>query len=252
MKQALTHQLRALLQALQFLTTLPAPATQYSPRSQAASLVYYPLVGLLIGLLLMLAAALLQGKPPLLASALCLAGWVLLSGGLHLDGLIDLVDGLAGAHGNPQRLLAIMKEPRVGALGVIALVLTLLLKWAALLVLLTEAPLLVLVVAPLLARASVLLLFLWLPYRSEAGIASGYSELVAPGRLLGAVLAACILTAAVLPMRPFCLVLLMIALAFACYRWFLLKHLGGFTGDGAGAWIELTELAVVVLLGLLA
>lgn len=244
------HQLRALLQAIQFLTTLRVPATQYSPQSQATSLVYYPLVGLLIGLLLLLLATLLQGTPPQLAGVLCVAGWILLSGGLHLDGLADLVDGVAGAHGNPQRLLTIMKEPQVGALGVIALVLTLLLKGAAVAVLLAESQLLALVVAPMLARASVLLLFLCLPYRSEGGIASGYSGLVATLPLLGAVLATCLLAATLLPLQAWLLALLLLALAFTCYRRFLLKHLGGFTGDCAGAWIELTELALVVLLAL--
>lgn len=126
-----------LLIALQFLTSLPIrlPAMP-EPEQQGRSLLYYPLVGLLLGALLCLAAFVLDGAPALLQAALLLTLWVALTGALHLDGLADSADAWLGGFGDRERTLQIMKDPRSGPVAVVVLVLLLLLKFSALLALL--------------------------------------------------------------------------------------------------------------------
>ncbi len=93
--------MQAFLIALQFLTRLPVPAGgEYSPERVGRSLAWYPLVGLLIGLLLWLADWLLPGQAPLLTAAVLLTLWVGLTGALHLDGLADSADAWVGGLGN--------------------------------------------------------------------------------------------------------------------------------------------------------
>ncbi|WP_372867942.1 adenosylcobinamide-GDP ribazoletransferase, partial [Pseudomonas sp.] len=123
----------ALLIALQFLTRLPVRlAAMPSAQETGRSLLWYPVVGLLIGLLLLGVHYLLGDAPALLQAALLLVIWVGLSGGLHLDGLADSADAWAGGFGDRERTLAIMKDPRSGPMAVVVLVLLLLLKFVAL------------------------------------------------------------------------------------------------------------------------
>ncbi|MEK1940892.1 MAG: adenosylcobinamide-GDP ribazoletransferase, partial [Pseudomonas sp.] len=118
-----------LLIAMQFLTSLPVRLPGMpSPEQLGRSLLWYPVVGLLIGLLLYGLDAVLNGAPVLLHAALILAAWVALSGALHLDGLADSADAWLGGFGDRERTLSIMKDPRSGPIAVVTLVLVLLLK----------------------------------------------------------------------------------------------------------------------------
>ncbi len=78
----------------------------------AQSLLFYPLVGLLIGAALWGMAHLLQFLPLVLSSSLILVLWIWLTGGLHLDGLADTADAWVGGFGDPERSLNIMKDPK--------------------------------------------------------------------------------------------------------------------------------------------
>src|SRR5690606_7673193 len=126
-----------LLIALQFLTRLPVRLPGMPEAQQIGrSLLWYPLVGLLLGGLLLALHGLLGATPALLQAAILLAVWAGLSGGLHLDGLADSADAWVGGLGDRERTLAIMKDPRSGPIAVVVLLLVLLLKFAALAVLL--------------------------------------------------------------------------------------------------------------------
>ena len=117
--------------ALGFLTTLPARPVPYMPGGLGRAAAWFPVVGLLIGVLLLLvqtAAALLLG--PAVAAVLVVVLWAVLTGGLHLDGLADCCDGLL-VSAPRERRLEIMRDPRVGSFAVTGLVLVLLLKAAA-------------------------------------------------------------------------------------------------------------------------
>ncbi|WP_027085773.1 adenosylcobinamide-GDP ribazoletransferase [Cohnella panacarvi] len=115
--------LEALAAAFQFLTRIPIPVSlAYDERLSRRSVAFYPLVGAAIGLIVALAGLLLApAMPPVVVAILLVAVWTLLSGGLHLDGLMDTADGLL-SHRSPERMLEIMKDSRVGAMGVMACV----------------------------------------------------------------------------------------------------------------------------------
>lgn len=153
-----------LLIALQFLTRLPVRLPGMpEPQQIGRSLLFYPLVGALLGLLLLGLEWLLGDTALLLKAALLLAAWVALSGGLHLDGLADTADAWVGGYGDRERTLAIMKDPRSGPIAVVVLVLVLLLKFAALVALLEQGPIAALLLAPWLARGLLPLLFMTTP-----------------------------------------------------------------------------------------
>lgn len=238
-----------LLIALQFLSSLPLQLPRMpTPEEQGRSLLCYPLVGLLFGLLLLAGAWLLDGAPPVLAAALLLTLWVALSGALHLDGLADSADAWLGGLGDRERTLAIMKDPRSGPMAVVALVLLLLLKFAALLALLETGQWLALLLVPLLARASLLGLFLGTPYVRAGGLGAAMAAHLprtAGWRVLLLSAAACLLAG--------WSGLLAVAAALGVHlllRRQLLRRLGGTTGDTAGALLELSECALLVLLAL--
>ena len=236
--------------ALQFLSSLPVRLPGMpEPREVGRSLLCYPLVGLLLGVLLWLASYLLQGTPAPLHAALLLALWVLLSGALHLDGLADSADAWLGGFGDRERTLQIMKDPRSGPIAVVTLVLVLLLKFCAVWVLVERGAGALLVLAPVVGRAAMLGLFLGTPYVRQGGLGQALAEHL-PRRaagwvLLGSVLLCLLLGGwrAVWPM----------AVALGVFLWLrrlMCQRLGGATGDTAGALLELLELAVVLALAL--
>lgn len=237
----------ALLLAVQFLTRIPVPIQiKANPRQLGASVLFYPLVGGLIGGLLYLLGLLLPAQSPELAAALILAGWVFLSGGLHLDGLADCADAWVGGTGNRDKTLTIMKDPAAGTVAVIVLVLLLLLKWISIAVLIGQQRLDGLLWIPVLGRGSVLLLMLTTPYIRKNGLGE---QLV---RLLP-VSAAKVIVSLVLLMVWGGLGLIPVVAALACV-WLIrrsaLHRLGGVTGDVYGASVELVELAALLSLAL--
>ena len=236
-----------LLIALQFLSSLPLQLPRMpSPEEQGRSLLCYPLVGLLFGVLLLAGAWLLEDAPQVLAAALLLALWVALSGALHLDGLADSADAWLGGLGDRERTLEIMKDPRSGPMAVVVLVLLLLLKFAALLALLQAEQWLALLLAPVLARASLLGLFLTTPYVRAGGLGAALAAHLprdAGWRVLLLSGAACLLAG----WSGVLAVLAALAVHLLLRRQ-LLRRLGGTTGDTAGALLELSECAVLVVL----
>jgi adenosylcobinamide-GDP ribazoletransferase len=244
--------MKAFLLALQFLTCLPV-SLKAAPTAAdwGRSVLAYPLIGLLIGLLLAGLQRLIGHADPLLQAALLTAAWALITGGLHLDGLADSADAWVGGHGDRERTLAIMKDPRSGPAAVSTLMLTLLLKFAALAVLVKtgpSSPWPALLLAPLLGRSALVALLLTTPYVRPGGMGSALAaRLPRAPALLALLLAA----AAVLFAGETGWLALAVALAaWLLLRWLMTRRLGGATGDTLGAAVELTEVAVVVALAL--
>lgn len=235
--------MRGLILALQFLTRLPTPTLkEYRPEWLADSARWFSVVGALIGALL--AAALWLGArvDPWLGALAALGVWVWVSGGLHLDGLADLADGLGAAHRSRERMLAVMKEPHVGSFGVIALVLALIAKLVLLMLLAkSSANLWGLLLAPAWARLGAVWWSATLPPLA-AGSGARFAE-TTDWRALG--LSAAILTGLSALLAP---ALLLAPLALWGWRRFLLRRLGGMTGDCLGAGVECSEIVLLVLL----
>ena len=243
--------IRSLRVALGFLTRLPMPAGGHGdPRALAGSVAWYPMVGLLLGALLCGLDWLLQGAPTLVGAAVLLSVWVVLTGALHLDGLGDSADAWVGGLGDRERTLTIMKDPRSGPAGVVSVVLILLLKFAALASLPPVGALSMnwaLLLAPLLARAGLTALFLWMPYARREGLGTP---------LLAAPRGACLFAMAATVVICLCcgwrggVALGIAALVWLAWRYACMDRLQGFTGDTAGALTEMTEAAVVVALAI--
>ncbi|MCY1270497.1 Adenosylcobinamide-GDP ribazoletransferase [compost metagenome] len=238
-----------LLIALQFLTRLPVRLPGMpEPRQIGRSLLCYPLVGVLIGALLLAGAWLLDGRPVLLSSALLLALWAGLSGGLHLDGLADTADAWVGGYGDRERTLSIMKDPRSGPIAVVVLVLVLMLKFAALAALLQAGQWLPLFLAPWLARGMLPLLFLTTPYVRPGGLGQALAEHL-PRRELPLWLGGQAVVMLFLGWVAW-IVLVAALVIFAWLRGRFIQRLGGTTGDTAGALVEIVEVGVLVVVAL--
>jgi len=235
-----------LLVALQFLTRMPL-RLPHAPTAaqQGQALLWYPLVGALIGGLLALAALLVDAQPSLLGGVLLLCLWVALTGALHLDGLADSADAWAGGRGDAARCLAIMKDPAAGPVAVVVVVLVLLLKLAALCALLSSASPWLLVLPPLLGRTSVPVLFLTSTYVRADGLGAAAAQQLP--RTAAVVVVALVLVGClwIFGRAGFVAIAAMVA-AFVAVRQLAQRHLGGFTGDVAGALVEFTEAAVAV------
>ncbi len=245
--------LKPFLIALQFLTRLPLPwppdhqAGDY-PLQQRRSLLFYPLVGLLIGVLLIgvqygLVEVLHTGSA-LLQAALLLAVWVAITGALHLDGLADSADAWLGGLGDRARTLAIMKDPYAGPAGVVALVLAAL---AALVT--TNGPWPMLLVAPLLGRVAVMVLLISTPYVRAGGI--GENLAAQDGRLWPwLIIGLSLLLAIWLAGERGLWVVLGVAVVGYWQRRRMLARIGGTTGDTAGALLEIIETTALLVLAL--
>jgi adenosylcobinamide-GDP ribazoletransferase len=239
----------SLLIALQFLTRIPVnyQLTANDDAALGRSVLYYPLVGFVIGVSLSFLALILSGAPDMVAAAIVLSAWVLLTGGLHLDGLADCADAWVGGLGNEQRSLRIMKDPAAGPIAVSVLLLLLLVKFTALFVLIQQNNLIPLMLAPLLGRCAILLLMLSTPYVSPKGMAEKLLENLPFSEAR---------TVVVISLAFAGLFMGWANVLLACglllwVRYAALTRLGGVTGDVYGAAVELIEtaglLAVVLL-----
>ena len=241
-----------LLVAIQFLTRLPVPSSADLPEAetQGRSVLYYPLVGALIGGLLCILFSLTGEDAGSLRAALILALWVGVTGALHLDGLADLADGWVGGQGNRERTLEIMKDSCSGPVAVVFVVLLLLVKFAALDVLIERGMWSALLLVPIVGRAGLVAALRYLPYARPGGIGEVLASHLPRGpadRVLAA-------SALLLPLFwgwYGILILLLITGFFLLLRQFLNNRLGGITGDAAGAVCELLEAAALIFLVLL-
>ncbi|OQK17202.1 cobalamin synthase [Methyloprofundus sedimenti] len=234
--------------AVQFLTRIPLNLNiTVSDQRLGQSVLFYPLVGLLIGTILFLLARLLPGMSFAIHAAIILSAWVLLTGGLHLDGLADCSDAWAGGLGDKERSLKIMKDPAAGPVAVIILVLILLLKWSAIQSLLQlDAGLGFLLLAPFLGRLSILLLMLSTPYVRENGLGSAMQKHL-PRHVARLMIFASLLLCLWLTNIY---TLLSVLMLIAWIRHLSMQRIQGVTGDVYGASVELVETVVLISLAL--
>lgn len=238
--------LAGLITAVRFLTIVPVPGRGLDgPGALGRAATWFPLVGLALGLVLAVVNWLLFWLfPPLLSALLVLTAWKLLTGGIHLDGLADCLDGLAAR--DPNQALAIMRDSRIGAFGAMGLILLLLLELVAMAELPRMARGETLVMAPLVGRYAPLLLARGFPPVSEdRGYGAAFIRTVSGTALLvgGAVVA---IVAGVI-LWPHGLIAAAAGLGAAWVAgWMFSRHLRGLTGDGLGASVELAELGVLL------
>ena len=234
------------LVALQFLTQLPVRIdAQPSKKIIGRSLLYYPLVGLIIGALLVGLGWLLSSAPVLITAALLVTAWVVLTGGLHLDGLADCADAWIGGMGDSEKTMAIMKDPACGPAGVIAILLIILLKLTALHTLLMTDDWIALLVAVVIGRTLLPVLLLTTPYVRSNGL--GYILSAYQPKRLTIIVVAATVVAILLATRLYGIWLIIsTVILFLVLRYLMLRRIGGTTGDTAGEVVEITETTVLL------
>jgi adenosylcobinamide-GDP ribazoletransferase len=233
--------------ALSFLTTLPilSAGYEYEARHWRATVLWFPIVGGLIGGLVWLtglgAARLWSGW---LAAVLAAMVWAAVTGGLHLDGLADCCDGLLASVA-PERRLEIMHDPRVGAFGAIGLILFLLFKVGALQMVLASERGIAIPFAAALGRV----LILWVSRQQSArpgGLGATFAEQVRPLSLAVASLLP-VIGLILLGWRGVAALGLAVLLTIAIIV-FARRRIGGVTGDVNGLTVELVELTVLLVM----
>lgn len=240
--------MRFFIITLQFLTIIPLPITVRCDKEDLGrSTALFPLAGLLIGGLL---AGLDWLLTPWLSRTLCdallITALAAITGGLHLDGLADVCDGLA-ARGGRERFLAVMKDSQVGALGAVGLVLGLLLKWQALVAVPPQLKLAALLLFPMLARCGQVVTLTGARHARQDGLGAAFVQGTS-GVALTVALVSSAAVALLLAGGKGVTALVVVCLLSIFGRLFFQKRLGGLTGDTVGCLSELNEIAVLIIL----
>ncbi|MBC8208082.1 MAG: adenosylcobinamide-GDP ribazoletransferase [Desulfobulbaceae bacterium] len=243
------HPVATFLAALRFLTILPVRwGCHHDGRYFAASIFWFPAVGLFIGLAAALVCSgLLMVLPDPVALLLALLVPIVLSGALHLDGLADSADGLLSSRPREQILL-IMRDSRIGSMGVVVLFAVLLVRFTAIINLPESLVLPALILMPLAGRTAILFNMALFPY-ARAG--EGLGRLFySPESRLAAGWSCLLLLAAVSSLAPrfIFLVLSGVAVVVLLFGLWCRRKIGGTTGDTLGAVSELTETIVVLIM----
>jgi adenosylcobinamide-GDP ribazoletransferase len=230
-----------LVVAARYLTIVPLPGpARPSPDALGRAAPWFPVIGLGIGAVLVVTERVTQVIfPLLLGGLLTVTAWKLVTGGLHLDGLADCLDGLGGR--DAEHRLAIMRDSRIGAYGALGLILLLLLEIAALTELSSGVQARSLLVVPVVARATpALLARLFPPARAEglgAAFGAGVGALAAPIALSIA------LVVAIVALHALGVVVMAVSVVSALVvTRFFAARVSGITGDVLGAAIEIAEL----------
>ena len=241
--------MKGFLTALQFLTIIKVSNEQDLTGEQlGSSMAFYPLVGFVIGLILVgvrFGASLIL--PPVLADSFVIIALVIMTGALHLDGFADTVAGLAGGK-DRDRILAIMKDSRIGSFAVVGLILLLLLKVCAL----TEVPASVktgtLLIVPVLGRWSTVQLAALFPYaRSGYGTAQAFVGFTGKLEYLIASLITALIVVGLFPVKGVVIMAIAATVAFGIGVFFK-SRIGGVTGDVMGATCELIEVITLLII----
>jgi adenosylcobinamide-GDP ribazoletransferase len=250
-RAGVTAWLQAPFFAVQFLTIVPpvlvrrAPETGDFGRSDA----FFPLVGLLLGGLLAgldLTLAPFVGEP--VRNVGLVAVLAILTGALHLDGLIDTFDGIFTGP-DAERRLDVMRDPRAGSFGVVAVVLVLGLKVAGLFSLPPEMRMPAIVLAPCLGRWGIALVTRAFPYARPVGMGRSFKDSI---RWTHVIVASIIAGGASVALLGANGLLLWIGVGMVALGagTLVTGRLGGLTGDTYGALCELVEASVLIVLGL--
>jgi adenosylcobinamide-GDP ribazoletransferase len=233
-----------LLVAFQFLTRLPASRISHQSDSLSRSTKFFPLIGLVVGL----GASVLQHllAPHLnraLVALLILIYLVLITGGLHEDGLADTVDAFGGGW-NREQILTILRDSRIGTFGALALVLSLLARFLLLSILPVNRFTAFVVSAHVLCRWTTLPLSCFLrPARENDGQGARVAQKISPvSFLLGTMLSFAIVF--YLMRSEFWIPVLVAFVIAALSGLYYFRRIGGITGDCFGATNQITEIAV--------
>ncbi len=238
--------MRQFLIAIQFLTTLPVRIQgTWDEKDFKGILAYFPLVGACLGLVLALTAQVLAFMPPLAMVACVLACYVILTGALHIDGLADTCDGILS--GRPkEKILEIMQDSRIGAMGSTAIGILLILKFAFVASLLQEGLWAMLIVMPVVGRWAQVLACCLSGYARADGKALYFFKYAHRNDIISGTLFSLGVTVLLLGIKGLFLFMLTVIPVIAFIK-FVESKINGMTGDTVGATSEIAELAALFI-----
>lgn len=233
--------MKPLVLAIQFMTRLPLPNIAVEARHMALAIRWFPVAGLLVGLCIAGAAWMGLQRDPWAGALLALLAWTGITGALHLDGVGDIADAAGAAHADRSRISSVLADPHIGSFGVTAIALQLVAKLVLLRLALDASILGPLIAVPVVARVGPLFWTLTLP-PLHRGIGSTFGAGATWGAfavwLLAFATAAWFLNPALLAALP----------TMALWSLWLRRRIGGISGDGHGAGIELVETTTLAAL----
>ncbi|MCY1671963.1 adenosylcobinamide-GDP ribazoletransferase [Novosphingobium sp. SL115] len=233
--------MKPLLLALQFMTRLPLPAIAASDRDFGNAIRWFPLAGFAVGAGVAGAAATGAMHGSALGALFGLIAWVAMTGALHLDGLGDIADATGAAHADRSRISEVLADPHIGSFGVTAIALQILAKFVLLDLALQRGSPLLLLFVPVLARIGPIAWALMLP-----PLHAGFGTLFRRGANWPVF--ACWLAVWSLCAGFACPSLLAALMVIPLWAPWLRARIGGISGDGHGAGVELVETAALVML----
>jgi adenosylcobinamide-GDP ribazoletransferase len=238
---------------LQFLTRIHiAKETEWSPESFGRSVKYFPIIGAILGSILLLINQLFAEylpfaglyMPPHVLTSLLLIANILLAGGLTCDGFMDTMDGIFSGR-SKERMLEIMKDSRVGANGVMAFTMLMIIKWSLLMDL---SPLLLptaLLAMPLLGRFAMVIGITIFPYARPDGIGKAFAQYAGKYTLYISIALTLLI---LVPMgKQAMLSMAIVSICTMLFARYVTGILGGLTGDIYGALTELAEIIVLLV-----
>lgn len=233
------------LTGLQFLTRIQLKKqTEWSPESFGRSVRYFPIIGLIIGIVLTVLQQLAAFYIPVnVLAAFLIIAEIIITGALHCDGYMDTADGIFSGRSR-ERMLEIMKDSRVGANGVVAFGALLLLKWTLYVDMPKTLLPFALLAAPMIGRLCMVVGITTFPYARPDGIGKAFAQYAGRPALSIAATATFIVIAV---LGKLAMAGLIAALLFTL--WFgryVTKILGGLTGDIYGAITETTQIIVLM------
>ncbi|MCX5714720.1 MAG: adenosylcobinamide-GDP ribazoletransferase [Candidatus Omnitrophica bacterium] len=234
--------------ALQFLTIIPIRVKQVDDQKISNSIIFFPVIGLFLGLVLVGAIFLFSwlhlGEMPV--SIFLVVLLVALSGGIHLDGLADTTDALL-SHKDKDEMLRIMRDSHIGVMGVLSLICILLLKIALIYSMSFSIRMVSILLMCMLSRWAMVLAMYFFPYARQEGKARAFIQGTSLKILLFATVGTLVLAIVIWQLKG---LLLMAAITLITYLIgkFIQKKINGITGDTIGAINELTEVLVLFII----
>jgi len=238
---------------LQFLTRIKiAKQSEWSPESFGRSVKFFPLVGGVIGILLVIINQLLTEYfpligfylPPHIFTTILIIMNIVLTGGLHCDGFMDTMDGVFSGR-SKERMLEIMKDSRVGANGVMAFVLLVLLKWSLLMDISSLLLPTALLIMPILGRFAMVMGITLFPYARPDGIGKAFAQYADKYTALISIVITLLLIGVCGKQALASFV--MVSLSTMLLARYFTNILGGLTGDIYGTLSELGEIMVLLV-----
>ncbi len=242
--------MRKLLIAISFFTRIPIHLKDVTEDEFYKSMILIPFVGVFIGMVLFITSFLLSFIHFVeLEAILLIIIYIWLTGGLHLDGFSDTIDGLFSAR-DQKKMMEIMKDSRLGAFGAIALILLILTNWIGFQIILRHFPAALLVI-PVFGRTTAIMSTCFCHYaKGGGGLGKRFVEMTKPGHFIGYFIFLLIFATIILGFVGL-LVSVLTYLPAILLMVYLQRKIGGMTGDTIGMTIELNQTFFIIILNIL-